>query len=87
MQKMDVDEDAFDYLPTVVKQNMIYHNRIYTNANYFTDFVVTGGQDPILYDIKGKQILSAFHLNIIFKGFYFKCFFSILFGCKYLLKS
>lgn len=68
MQEMDVDEDVYDYLPSVVKRNMVYHDRIYTNAKCYSDFVVTGGQNPVLYDIKGKQILSSFHLNTVFKG-------------------
>lgn len=66
---MDVDEDIYEFLPSMLRKYMIYHGRIYTNAKHFTDFIVTGGNDPVLYEIKGKQILSSLHLNTtIFKG-------------------
>lgn len=66
---MDVDEDIYEFLPSVLRKYMIYHGRIYTNAIYFTDFILTGGQDPVLYEVKGKEILSSIHLNTtIFKG-------------------
>lgn len=69
MQEMDVDEDFFDFLPAMVKNNLIYHCRIYVGADKFSDFVVTGGNYPVLYEIIGKQILSSLQLNdTIFKG-------------------
>ncbi|XP_031617868.1 uncharacterized protein LOC116337438 isoform X2 [Contarinia nasturtii] len=67
-QEMDVDEDVFDFLPSVLRKYMIYHCRIYTNAQHFSDFIITGGQDAVLYEVNGKNILSSFHLSdTIFK--------------------
>lgn len=66
---MDVDEDIFDFLPTMVKKNMIYHGRIYVERDKFSDFAITGGNHPVLYEIIGKQILSSLQLNdTVFKG-------------------
>lgn len=68
---MDVDEDIYDFLPTLVKNHMIYHCRVYTDRVKFSDFVVTGGNYPVLYEICGKQILSSLQLNdTVFKGFH-----------------
>lgn len=67
---MDVDEDIFDFLPTMVKKNMIYHCRVYIDRDKFSDFVITGGNYPVLYEIIGNQILSSLQLNdTVFKGF------------------
>lgn len=71
MQEMDVDEDIFGFLPSVLRKYMIYHGRVYTNATSFTDFIITGGKEPVLYEVKGKQILSSVHLNsTIIKGIF-----------------
>lgn len=77
MQEMNVDVDVFEYLPAVVRANMIYHSRVYTDATIFSDFVLTAGQNPVLYEVNGKQILSTLQLTkTIFKGLthlYFEC--------------
>lgn len=67
---MDVDEDIYDFLPFTVKANMIYHCRIYTSADEFSDFVITGGNRPVLYELAGRQILSSLQLDDdrLFKG-------------------
>lgn len=66
---MEVDEDIFDFLPAMVKKSMIYHCRVYIGVNKFSDFVLTGGNYPVLYEILGKQILSSLQLNgTILKG-------------------
>lgn len=66
---MEVDEDIYDFLPAMVKKAMIYHRRVYIGVNKFSDFVVTGGNYPVLYEILGKQILSSLQLNdTILKG-------------------
>lgn len=66
---MDVDEDIYDYLPYMLKKCMIYHCRIYTDSVNSSDFILTGGRNPVLYEVHGKQILSSFHLsNSVFKG-------------------
>lgn len=68
---MEVGEDVFDYLPSVLKKYMIYYCRVYTNATTSSDFILTGGRNAVLYEIQGKQILSSFNLNSsIFKGFF-----------------
>lgn len=68
-QDMDVDEDIYDFLPSVLRKYIIYYCRIYTSAKKFTDFLITGGQDPVLYEVSGKNILSSLHLNeTIFRG-------------------
>lgn len=75
MQEMVIDEDIFNFLPTVVKKNMVYHCRVYTDTVEFSDFVVTSGQYPVLYEINGKQILSSLQLNdTIFQGILFTIF-------------
>lgn len=69
MQEMDVDEDVYDFLPAIVKNNMIYHCRVYVGADKFSDFAVTGGNHPVLYEIVRKQIVSSLQLNgTIFRG-------------------
>lgn len=69
-REMEVDEDIYDFLPLIAKKNMVYHCRIYTDVEKFSDFVLTGGKYPNLYEIVGKQILSSIQLNdTVFKGF------------------
>lgn len=71
MQAMDTDEDIYDFLPFVLRKYIIHYCRIYSNAKTFTDFIVTGGRDPVLYEINGKNILSSLHLNnTVFKGIF-----------------
>lgn len=69
---MDIDEDIFDFLPSVLRKYIIYYCRIYSSVKNFTDFLLTGGRDPVLYEVSGKNILSSLHLNeTIFKGISF----------------
>lgn len=71
-QEMDVDGDIYDFLPTLPRKYMIYHGRVHTNARDFSDFILTGGQNPVLYEVKAKHILSSLHLNnSIFRGIYY----------------
>lgn len=75
MLEMDVDEDIYDFLPSVLRKYIIHYCRIFTSAKNFTDFLLTGGQDPVLYEVNGKNILSSVHLNdTIFKGNLFSKF-------------
>lgn len=70
-QEMDIDADIFDFLPSILRKYMIYHCRIYTNAKHFSDFIVTGDKDPVLYEVNGKNILSSIHLSSsIIKGIF-----------------
>lgn len=87
---MDVDENVFVHLPSMLTKCMIYHCRVYTDPTNASDFILTGGRDPVLYEIQGKQILSSFHLkNSIFKGgsFISQCreFFSVEMQFNFLL--
>lgn len=71
-EEMDVDGDVYGFLPTVLRKYMIYHDRVYLNAKDFSDFMLTGGKNPVLYEIKSKQILSSLNLNnSVFKGIFF----------------
>lgn len=63
MQSMDVDEDVLDFLPSVLRKCMIYHSRVYTSAQNYSDFIITGGRNPVLYEVNGKHIQSSLHLN------------------------
>ncbi|XP_055321469.1 uncharacterized protein LOC129577824 [Sitodiplosis mosellana] len=68
MQEMDIEEDIYDFLPSVLRKYIIHYCRIYTNAKTFADFILTGGRDAVLYEVNGKNILSSLHLNdTIFK--------------------
>lgn len=67
---MEVDEDVFDFIPSVLRKNMVHHSRIYMSRHSFSDFIITGGRNPVLYEINGKNIFSSFQLSgTIFKGF------------------
>lgn len=71
MDEMDTDVDIYGFLPSVLRKYIIHFCRIYTNAKTFTDFILTGGRDPVLYEVNGKNILSSVHLNdTIFKGIF-----------------
>lgn len=67
---MEIDDQSLDEIPCTLKKYLIFKCRVYTSDNKFSDFILTGGSNPTLYEIKQKNILSSQQLREIgvFKG-------------------
>lgn len=70
-RKMEIDDQSLYEIPSALKKYLIFKCRVYTSAKRFSDFILTGGSNPTLYEIKQKNILSSQRLReiAIFKGF------------------